>query len=379
MNATTTTTDLPGRGLATRERQPIPHFLDLVAAEWIKHRSLRSTWIAYGTTALAVVGFNAGIAYDTYSHWTLQVSKDRTSFASDGIALQQAFSANAALLMTLALGVIGALTIIGEYSTGTIRTTFAAVPARRSVMAAKAVVVTVVTTVFGAFVAGVSSAVTQAILDGRDAGVSISAPGAFRVVLASALLAPVCALMRPRVRRRHPVHRLRRYHLGGGHPCAAPRPHRRPPLVGGRPARLALPCVAPARGGRRFPDALPLDHRWSLDRVRGVGMRRMRDRRHQRPPAGPVSGRRSHGVDRPGCRPEREAELLPARHSSSASRPTNYRATYTVLVDDPPCRGLANSTTWLRTLEKTSSSAASNSRSGGSFDQRANTPSGTSS
>ncbi|WP_327673022.1 MULTISPECIES: ABC transporter permease subunit [unclassified Streptomyces] len=194
MNATTTTTDLPGRGLATRERQPIPHFLDLVAAEWIKHRSLRSTWIAYGTTALAVVGFNAGIAYDTYSHWTLQVSKDRTSFASDGIALQQAFSANAALLMALALGVIGALTIIGEYSTGTIRTTFAAVPARRSVMAAKAVVVTVVTTVFGAFVAGVSFAVTQAILDGRDAGVSISAPGAFRVVLASALLAPVCAL-----------------------------------------------------------------------------------------------------------------------------------------------------------------------------------------
>ncbi|MFF8815536.1 ABC transporter permease subunit [Streptomyces pactum] len=190
---TTTTTDVPGGERAARE--PRARFRDLVAAEWLKHRSLRSTWIAYGVTALAVIGFNTGIAYDTYSHWTLQVSKDRASFASDGIALQQAFSANAALLMALAIGAIGALTIIGEYSTGTIRTTFAAVPSRRSVMAAKAVVVTVVTTVFGTFVAGVSFTVTQAILDGRDAGVSIGDPGAFRVVLASALLAPVCALV----------------------------------------------------------------------------------------------------------------------------------------------------------------------------------------
>ncbi|MFE0806323.1 ABC transporter permease subunit [Streptomyces sp. NPDC058848] len=175
-------------------REPRARFRDLVAAEWLKHRSLRSTWIAYGAAALAVIGFNTGIAYDTYSHWTLQVSRDRASFADDGIALQQAFSANAALLMALAMSAIGALVIIGEYSTGTIRATFAAVPSRRSVMAAKAVVVTLVTTVFGAFVAGVSFTVTQAILDGRDAGVSIGDPGAFRVVLASALLAPVCAL-----------------------------------------------------------------------------------------------------------------------------------------------------------------------------------------
>ncbi|MGW4028400.1 ABC transporter permease subunit [Streptomyces sp. NPDC004838] len=196
MTATTTTaTNVPGGRSA---REPRARFRDLVAAEWIKHRSLRSTWIAYGATALAVIGFNAGTAYDTYSHWTQQASKDRAAFEAafekDGIALHEAFTSNAALLMALAIGAIGALMIVGEYSTGTNRTTFAAVPARRSVMAAKAVVVTVVTTVFGAFVAGVSFAVTQAILDRRDAGVSIGDPGAFRVVLASALLAPVCAL-----------------------------------------------------------------------------------------------------------------------------------------------------------------------------------------
>ena len=188
----TTTTAVPNGERAARD--PGARFRDLVAAEWLKHRSLRSTWIAYGATALAVVGFNAGTAYDTYSHWTLQASKDRAAFERDGIALQEAFTSNAALLTALAIGAIGALMIVGEYSTGTIRTTFAAVPARRSVMGAKAVVVTVVTTVFGVVVAGVSFAVTQAILDRRDAGVSIGDPGALRVVLASALLAPVCAL-----------------------------------------------------------------------------------------------------------------------------------------------------------------------------------------
>ncbi|GAA3296397.1 hypothetical protein GCM10020295_26100 [Streptomyces cinereospinus] len=128
----TTTTDVPDGERATRE--PGARFRDLVAAEWLKHRSLRSTWIAYGATALAVIGCNAGTAYDTYSHWTLQVSKDRAAFEKDGIALQEAFTPNAALLMALAIGAIGALVIVGEYSTGTIRTTCAAVPARRSVM-----------------------------------------------------------------------------------------------------------------------------------------------------------------------------------------------------------------------------------------------------
>lgn len=47
---------------------------------------------AYGATALAVIGFHTGIAYETYSHWTSQVSKDRVSFA-DGIAPHQALSA----------------------------------------------------------------------------------------------------------------------------------------------------------------------------------------------------------------------------------------------------------------------------------------------
>lgn len=189
--ANTTSANVATGGLGVTE--PRARFRDLVAAEWIKLRSLRSTWIAYGATAVVVIGLNAAIAYDTYSHWK-QDAVERANFIRDGIPLLEAFTANSALIMMLALGTLGALMIIGEYSTGTIRPTFAAAPARHSVMAAKAALVTAVTTVFGAFVAAGSFALTQAILNGRDLGVSITHPGALRVVLASALLAPVCAL-----------------------------------------------------------------------------------------------------------------------------------------------------------------------------------------
>ncbi|MFF3686085.1 hypothetical protein [Streptomyces sp. NPDC002187] len=62
------------------------------------------------------------------------------------------------MVLILATGSIGALTVVGEYSTGQIRTTFAAVPARRSVVAAKVAVVTAVMLVHCAVVAGPRSA-----------------------------------------------------------------------------------------------------------------------------------------------------------------------------------------------------------------------------
>ncbi|MFG2348892.1 ABC transporter permease [Streptomyces phaeochromogenes] len=175
--------------------EPRARFRDLVAAEWIKLWSLRSNTWAFVIGALAVIGFNVGTAWDTYRYWTAQDARSRADFVQDGIPLSIAFTANAAMLLVLALSAIGATAIVGEYRTGMIRTTFMAVPARRSVMAAKVCVVTAVTTVFGAAVAAASFGLTQAVLSGRHIGVPIDHPGALRVVVASALLAPVSALL----------------------------------------------------------------------------------------------------------------------------------------------------------------------------------------
>jgi hypothetical protein len=180
--------------MTTETTEPRPRFGDLIAAEWIKLRSLRSTWIAHGAAALAVIALNAGTAWDIQVHWGERTAEDRAAFVREGLPLQQAFNANAAVVTMVALCVLGALPLLGEFATGAVRTTFAAVPARGAVTAAKAVVVALTATAWGALVAAVSFLVTQPILGTRGAGVAVTDPGALRTLLASALSAPVCGL-----------------------------------------------------------------------------------------------------------------------------------------------------------------------------------------
>jgi ABC-type transport system involved in multi-copper enzyme maturation permease subunit len=107
---------------------------ELMAAgrmEWIKLRSLRSTgWIlamfAVGVVGLATLHFQA-----------------RSASAVPG----QSFGG--LLLFAPLVGVLGAMMITGEYASGLIRTTLAAVARRPVVLAAKAAVVGAVTLVIG--------------------------------------------------------------------------------------------------------------------------------------------------------------------------------------------------------------------------------------
>jgi ABC-2 type transport system permease protein len=74
---------------------------------------------------------------------------------------------------------------LGEYSSGLIRTTFTAVPARRAVLAAKAAVVGLITAATGLGAALISFAAGQAILSGQHIGMSLGQPGAARAVIAA--------------------------------------------------------------------------------------------------------------------------------------------------------------------------------------------------
>jgi ABC-2 type transport system permease protein len=173
--------------------EPRARFRDLLAAEWLKLWSLRSTPWSLLLSGLAVIAFNVGTAYNHHHYWHQQ-HMSPADFIARGVPLLDAFTTNAGFIMMIAAGAFGSLVITGEYRTGLIRSTFAAVPARSSVMAAKAAVLATVMTAFGAVVATISFWATQAILGGLHAGVSISYPGALRVVVASALLAPLSAL-----------------------------------------------------------------------------------------------------------------------------------------------------------------------------------------
>jgi hypothetical protein len=171
--------------------EPRARFRDLLAAEWTKLWSLRSTYGSLTLLMLAAIGFSANAALADYHNWPTYSADRRALFNP----LRDAFPEQAYLFIMLAAGSIGAITIVGEYATGMIRTTFAAVPDRRSVMTAKITLVTAVMVVVGAIAAGTSFGLSQAILSGRQVGYSIGDPGAPQAIAASSLLVPVCALV----------------------------------------------------------------------------------------------------------------------------------------------------------------------------------------
>ncbi|MEV7088725.1 ABC transporter permease [Streptomyces sp. NPDC093085] len=181
-STTPVTTPTPAPDLTTA---PAARFRDLLAAEWIKVWSLRSTPWTTGLTVLFVIGA-AAVATLT-DHAARSGPVDFRSF--------DAYPAAGYWTLMLVASSMGALTAVSEYSSGLIRTTTVAVPARGSVVLAKAAVTAALWTAVGTAASTGSFLVSQAILDGHHAGVPITHPGVLRPLVASALLAPVCALV----------------------------------------------------------------------------------------------------------------------------------------------------------------------------------------
>ncbi|MEV6977618.1 ABC transporter permease [Kitasatospora sp. NPDC093806] len=187
MTTTTMTTTTPS------DIDPRPRFGDLLAAEWIRFRSLRSLPWVLGVSALILIGVNLNAALYTYRHTEPGGPPPGSDYVS--VALSTAFTTMSASILMLVAGGVGAAVIVGEYATGMIRTTLTAVPDRRALLLAKATVLTGVMLGYGALASGVSFGVGQALLGRRHVGVSITEPGVARAVAAAALLAPVCALV----------------------------------------------------------------------------------------------------------------------------------------------------------------------------------------
>jgi ABC-type polysaccharide/polyol phosphate export permease len=78
---------------------------------------------------------------------------------------------------------------------GTIRATFAAVPQRRAVLAAKVLVVGVSTLVVGELLSFGSFAVGQALMAHKGVGVSLSDPGALRSAFGAGLFLALAGLL----------------------------------------------------------------------------------------------------------------------------------------------------------------------------------------
>jgi ABC-type transport system involved in multi-copper enzyme maturation permease subunit len=161
----------------------------VLLSEWTKIRSLRSTIFSLLAAIVFIVGLAVLVPMVTVSHWPPRDPREALGFDPTTRTLSGIF------LAQLAIGVLGVLLITGEYATGMIRATFAAVPARLPVLWAKAAVFAAVTlvlmvpTVLGAFLIG------QSILTSKHLQTNLSNPGVLRAVIGAALFLTVVGLL----------------------------------------------------------------------------------------------------------------------------------------------------------------------------------------
>jgi ABC-2 type transport system permease protein len=164
-------------------------FTSVVASEWVKLRSVRSTTWSLLVTALLGVGLGAIVTSARASHFgnaspRFQIGFDPTRASLAGVFLAQ-----------MAIGVLAVLVVSAEYSTGTIRATFSAAPRRLWVLCAKAIVFSIVAFAVVEAVSFVAFFVGQAILSGKAPTASLSGPGVARAVVSAGLYVLVLGLI----------------------------------------------------------------------------------------------------------------------------------------------------------------------------------------
>jgi ABC-2 type transport system permease protein len=135
--------------------------------EWIKLRSLRSTWWALSLTVAGAVGIAVAVGVNTKD-----ASADLTNNALAGISL--------GLLLA---GVLGVLLMTGEYTSGMIRATLTAIPNRSLVLAAKAAVFGVVMLAAGEAAAFIAFLAGGAALPAKIPAPTLGQPGVLRAVV----------------------------------------------------------------------------------------------------------------------------------------------------------------------------------------------------
>ncbi|MGH3292753.1 MAG: ABC transporter permease subunit [Trebonia sp.] len=154
----------------------------VILMEWRKLRSVRSTWWTLAVFAAGMVGLAILVGLKASAHPGADYDPTEDGFA--GLAIGQ-----------LALGTLGVLALSTEFTSGSIRATFAAVPRRGWVLAAKAAVITAVTLAAGEVLAFASFVAGQAAVPHADLHATLGQPGVLRAVLMAGAYPALIALI----------------------------------------------------------------------------------------------------------------------------------------------------------------------------------------
>ncbi|MDF2508712.1 MAG: integral rane transport protein [Microbacterium sp.] len=155
-------------------------FVRALRGEWIKLATLRSTWWSIGIAAALTIGIAVLIAQ---------------AIDMPGFEPIQAVVMPIQFTMLLA-GIIGAISVTGEYSTGMIRSTLTANPIRGSVLAAKSTVLALFMFLSSLVIFMLAAVAVSLIVASRDQSIDWSDPSAsFLPIIVSSVAMAVFALI----------------------------------------------------------------------------------------------------------------------------------------------------------------------------------------
>ena len=159
-------------------------------SEWTKLRTQRGALVALCVMVVLMVGMTAWAASETHTDAVFGGDDDVVQIGLSGIVFAE-----------IAAIVAGASLITSEYTTGMIRTTLTATQGRLRVLAAKAVVLSLVTFPLALIASALAFVLAQSLLHERGfvapayPPVSITDPEAARAVVGTGLLLTAYALM----------------------------------------------------------------------------------------------------------------------------------------------------------------------------------------
>jgi ABC-2 type transport system permease protein len=180
---TSTASALPAYSRAQRVTQA-----RVIKSEWTKLRTQPAALWSLLSAVIAVVA--VGVLYSLLRearppHGAAAVAAfDPVSVSLSGVQLAQ-----------IAAGVLGVLLITGEYATGLIRTTVAAVPKRLPVLWGKAATMTAAILAIGLPASFVTFAAGQSVLARQHLSAPLGQPGVIRAVIGCALYLAVAGLL----------------------------------------------------------------------------------------------------------------------------------------------------------------------------------------
>lgn len=151
----------PSRAAATSSSGKV-RMRQVIHGEWIKFRSLRSTFVTLICAGLTTVLF--GLFFSAASEAGTQARGPSASLTDPvDIAL------GGTILTEIIIGALGVIFVTSEYTTGLIQSTFTAVGSRRRVVAAKAAVLATAVGVMGAVSIPMAIVGGQAVYAGAEA------------------------------------------------------------------------------------------------------------------------------------------------------------------------------------------------------------------